>query len=173
MKPINVVVVADTDMLADRFWVDIQDFVGQHVAVPNANNGDLVTNAIDTLSGGDDLIGLRTRGTAVRPFTLVQNIQRAADERYQDTEKGLEKQLKETQDKIRQLSGRDPQAQGADTSANALEQAQTLDNFRTELLKVRRQLRAVQLALRAGYRPAAHRDRDLRHRARSRSWSGW
>ncbi len=50
----------------------------------------LVTNAIDTLSGGDDLIGLRTRGTAVRPFTLVQNIQRSADERYQDTEKGLE-----------------------------------------------------------------------------------
>jgi ABC-type uncharacterized transport system involved in gliding motility auxiliary subunit len=146
IKPINVVVVADTDMLSDRFWVDIQDFVGQHVAIPNANNGDFVTNAIDTLSGGDDLIGLRTRGTAVRPFTLVQNIQRAADERYQDTEKGLEKKLKETQDKIRTLSGRDPQT--AQNGGNALEQAQTLDSFRTELLKVRRQLREVQLALR-------------------------
>ena len=148
LKPINIVVVADTDMLSDRFWVDVQDFVGQHVAVPNANNGDFVTNAIDTLSGGDDLIGLRTRGTAVRPFTLVQDIQRAADERYQDTEKGLERQLKETQDKIRGLSGHDTQAQGADTSPSALEQAQTLDNFRAELLKVRRQLREVQLALR-------------------------
>ena len=148
LKPINVVVVADTDMLSDRFWVDVQDFVGQHVAVPNANNGDFVTNAIDTLSGGDDLIGLRTRGTAVRPFTLVQNIQRAADERYQDTEKGLEKQLKATQDKIQGLSGHDTQAQGADTSPGALEQAQTLDNFRAELVKVRRQLREVQLALR-------------------------
>jgi ABC-type uncharacterized transport system involved in gliding motility auxiliary subunit len=148
VKPINIVVVSDTDMLADRFWVDIQDFVGQHVAIPNANNGDFVTNAIDTLSGGDDLIGLRTRGTAVRPFTLVQNIQHAADERYQDTEKGLERQLKETQDKIRGLSGRDTQAQSADTSPSALEQAQTLDNFRAELLKVRRQLREVQLALR-------------------------
>jgi ABC-type uncharacterized transport system involved in gliding motility auxiliary subunit len=152
VKPINVVVVADTDMLADRFWVDSQDFVGQHVAVPIANNGDLVTNAIDTLSGGDDLIGLRTRGTAVRPFTLVQNIQRVADERYQDTEKGLEKKLKETQDKIKQASGHDPQSSGGqaagDSSNAALEQAQTLDSFRTELLKVRRQLREVQLALR-------------------------
>jgi ABC-type uncharacterized transport system involved in gliding motility auxiliary subunit len=151
VKPINLVVVADTDMLADRFWVDVQDFVGQKVAVPNANNGDLVTNAIDTLSGGDDLIGLRTRGTAARPFTLVQNIQRAADERYQDTEKGLEKQLKETQDKIRNLSGRDPQSAAetaGEAGASSLEQAQTLDNFRAELLKVRRQLRAVQLALR-------------------------
>src|SRR6185437_15868479 len=147
-KPINVVAIADTDLLSDRFWVDVQNFVGQHIAIPNANNGDLVTNAIDVLSGGDELIGLRTRGTAVRPFTLVQNIQRAADERYQDTEKGLEKQLKETQNKIRNLSGHDSQAQGADVSANALEQAQTLDNFRTQLLKVRRQLREVQLALR-------------------------
>src|SRR6185437_11947677 len=138
-KPINVVAIADTDLLSDRFWVDVQNFVGQHIAIPNA---------IDVLSGGDELIGLRTRGTAVRPFTLVQNIQRAADERYQDTEKGLEKQLKETQNKIRNLSGHDSQAQGADVSANALEQAQTLDNFRTQLLKVRRQLREVQLALR-------------------------
>jgi hypothetical protein len=79
---------------------------------------------------------------------LVQNIQRAADERYHDTEKGLERQLKQTQDKIRNLSGRDAQAQSADVSPNALEQAQTLDNFRVELLKVRRQLREVQLALR-------------------------
>jgi ABC-type uncharacterized transport system involved in gliding motility auxiliary subunit len=149
-KPIAIIAVADTDMLADRFWVDVQDFAGQRVAVPNANNGDLVTNAIDTLSGGDDLIGLRTRGTAVRPFTMVQGIQRAADERYQDTEKGLEKKLKETQDKIKELSGSDTGAAtpSANTSASSLEQAQTLDNFRAELLKVRRQLREVQLALR-------------------------
>jgi ABC-type uncharacterized transport system involved in gliding motility auxiliary subunit len=151
VKPIGVVVVADTDMLADRFWVEVQDFVGQRVGVPSANNGDLVTNAIDTLSGGEDLIGLRTRGTAVRPFTLVQSLQRAADERYQDTEKGLEQKLKDTQAKIKDLSGRgDTAAPAADTTADgaSLEQAQTLDNFRGELLKVRRQLREVQLALR-------------------------
>ncbi len=151
VKPISVVVVADTDMLADRFWVEVQDFVGQRVAVPSANNGDLVTNAIDTLSGGEDLIGLRTRGTAVRPFTLVQALQRAADERYQDTEKSLEQKLKDTQAKIKDLSGRGDTATPAadtDTGGASLEQAQTLDNFRSELLKVRRQLREVQLALR-------------------------
>jgi gliding motility-associatede transport system auxiliary component len=145
-QPINVIVVADTDMLADRFWVDVQNFVGQRVAVPTANNGDLVTNSIDELSGGDALIGLRTRGTAERPFTLVKAIQRAADQRYQATERGLEKELKTTETKIKQLSGAD-----TGTAANgnvSLEQAKTLDSFREELLRVRRELRAVQLALR-------------------------
>jgi gliding motility-associatede transport system auxiliary component len=145
-QPINVVVVADTDLLSDRFWVDVQNFVGQRVAVPIANNGDLVTNAIDTLSGGDALIGLRTRGTAERPFTLVKAIQRAANERYEATEKGLEQKLKETQTKIKQLSGGDTGS--AENGTVSLEQAKTLDSFRTELLRVRRQLREVQLALR-------------------------
>jgi ABC-type uncharacterized transport system involved in gliding motility auxiliary subunit len=146
-QPINVIAVADTDMLSDRFWVDVQDFVGQRIAVPNANNGDFVTNAIDALSGGDDLIGLRTRGTGVRPFTLVQSIQRAADERYQATEKDLQQKLKDTQDKIKGLSGRDTGG-AAGANAPAVEQAQTLDNFRTAMLQIRRQLREVQLALR-------------------------
>ncbi|MGH6989075.1 MAG: GldG family protein [Stellaceae bacterium] len=145
-QPINVIVVADTDMLADRFWVNVQNFVGQRVAVPTANNGDLVTNSIDALSGGDALIGLRTRGTAERPFTLVKAIQQAANERYQATERSLEKKLKVTETKIKELSGGDT---GATANGNiSLEQAKTLDSFRTELLRVRRQLRAVQLALR-------------------------
>jgi len=150
VQPISVIAVSDTDMLSDRFWVDIQDFVGQKVAVPNAGNGDLITNAIDSLSGGEDLIGLRTRGTSVRPFTLVQNIQRAADDRYQATEKSLEQKLKDTQAKIKELSGRETPGAAAPNAAGGVsaEQAQTLDNFRSELLQVRRQLREVQLALR-------------------------
>ena len=69
VKPIDVVVVADTDVLDDRFWVRWQDFFGQRVAVPNANNGDFVANAIDVLVGGDDLVGLaqpRHLGAALR-----------------------------------------------------------------------------------------------------------
>ncbi len=67
-KPINVVVVADTDMLDDRFWVEKQDFFGQRMLVPTADNGDFVANAIEVLAGGDDLVGLRSRGTSARPF---------------------------------------------------------------------------------------------------------
>ena len=86
-QPINVIVVADTDILEDRFWVQVQDFFGQRVEVPVANNGDFVTNAVDVLAGGNDLISLRSRGTSARPFELVDTIQRTADDKYQATDK--------------------------------------------------------------------------------------
>src|SRR6185437_14736047 len=144
-QPINVVVVADTDILDDRFWVQVQNFFGQRVAIPNANNGDFVANAIEVLAGGNDLISLRSRGTSVRPFEVVQNIQRAADDRYQASEKQLEQQLKDTQAKIKELQGKG----GAQPNVTlAAEQTQAIDNFRGQMLQIRRQLRQVQLALR-------------------------
>jgi ABC-type uncharacterized transport system involved in gliding motility auxiliary subunit len=143
-KPIDVIVVADTDVLEDRFWEQSQDFFGQSVVIPVANNGDFVANALDSLAGGDDLIALRSRGTSARPFTLVDNIQRAADARYQATEKDLQTKLKDTQDKIKQL-----QEQGGRPGATIdKEQEQTIENFRTDMLAIRQQLRQVQLALR-------------------------
>ncbi|MGA3306689.1 MAG: Gldg family protein, partial [Stellaceae bacterium] len=142
VQPLNIVVVADTDILDDRFWVDVQDFFGQRVAVANANNGDFVTNAIDVLSGGDDLVGLRSRGTSARPFDLVQDIQRQADARYQASEKALEDQLKDTQQKLKDLS-LSADKPGAQPDAA---QAAAIDNFRNQMFATRRQLRAVQLA---------------------------
>jgi ABC-type uncharacterized transport system involved in gliding motility auxiliary subunit len=144
-QPINVVVVADTDLLDDRFWVQEQDFFGQRVTVPTAGNGDFVTNAIDVLSGGTDLMGLRTRGTSARPFEVVQQIQRAADERSEAREQELEKQLKDTQAKIKELQGKEGPGGGVTLAA---EQTQALDNFRAQMLQIRAQLRQVQLDLR-------------------------
>jgi ABC-type uncharacterized transport system involved in gliding motility auxiliary subunit len=141
-QPINVVVVADTDILEDRFWVQVQDFFGQRVEVPVANNSDFVSNAVDALAGGGELIGLRSRGTSARPFELVQNIQRVADDRYQATAKDLQDKLKDTEAKIKELrdqAGKTPVAQSAT-------EAQTLDNFRTQMIQTRQQLRQVQLA---------------------------
>jgi ABC-type uncharacterized transport system involved in gliding motility auxiliary subunit len=146
-QPINVVVVADTDILEDRFWVQTQDFFGHSVATPIANNGDFVTNAVDMLAGGPDLISLRTRGTSARPFELVNNIQRAADERYQATEKNLEDKLKDTQSKIQELRGQGAQG-GHGNVALAAGETKALDNFRSEMIGIRQQLRQVQLALR-------------------------
>ena len=143
-KPIDVIVVADTDVLEDRFWEQSQDFFGQTVVIPVANNGDFVANALDTLAGGDDLIALRSRGTSARPFTLVAEYQRSADARYQATEKDLQTKLKDTQDKIKQLQ----EQGGRPGAALASEQAQTIENFRTDMLSIRQQLRQVQLALR-------------------------
>jgi ABC-type uncharacterized transport system involved in gliding motility auxiliary subunit len=145
VRPINVVVVADTDLLDDRFWVQSQEFFGRQVVVPVANNGDFVANAIDSLAGGEDLIGLRSRGTAARPFDLVEHIQRAADARYAAEQRALEQKLKETQAKLHDLTEGRP----ADDKAElAPAQARAVEQFRADMLATRRQLRTVQAALR-------------------------
>ena len=141
-QPINVVVVADTDILDDRLWVQSSDFFGRRVAVPIANNGDFVANAVEALAGGNDLISLRSRGTSARPFEVVQNIQRDADSRYSAKEHELQDKLKATEAKIKDLK--------SDKAGNiqlTSEQTATLDGFRREMLQTRQQLRDVQLAL--------------------------
>ena len=144
-QPINVVVVADTDMLDDRFWMQTQDFFGQRVAIPTANNADFVDNAVEVLAGGNDLVGLRSRGTSARPFEVVDRIERDAQERYSAEERALQQKLKDTQAKLADLTGKD-QANAPTTLSP--EQTETIEEFRADMLQTRRQLRAVQGSLR-------------------------
>jgi ABC-type uncharacterized transport system involved in gliding motility auxiliary subunit len=144
-QPINVVVVADTDMLDDRFWMQTQDFFGQRVAIPTANNGDFVANAIEVLAGGNDLVGLRSRGTSARPFEVVDRIERGAQERYSAEERALQQKLKDTQAKLADLTGKD---QANVPTTLSPEQTKTIEEFRADMLQTRRQLRAVQGSLR-------------------------
>jgi len=145
-QPINVVVVADTDMLDDRFWVQSQEFFGRRVIVPSANNGDFVANAVEVLSGGEALIDLRSRGTSIRPFEVVTEIQRAAEDRYAAEQQALQEKLKETQGKLRSLTGGEG-GNAAPTQLSA-EQTKAVEEFRADMVKTRQQLRAVQGALR-------------------------
>ena len=141
--PLNLIVVADSDILDDRFWVQVQDFFGQRVAVPQAGNADFVANALDSLAGSGDLIGLRSRGSAVRPFTVVQDLQRSASDRYQAQEKVLQDKLKETQAKLDEIKGKD-----VDLDKLSPDQLQAVDQFKATIIQTRQQLRQVQLALR-------------------------
>jgi ABC-type uncharacterized transport system involved in gliding motility auxiliary subunit len=145
-QPIDIVVVADTDLLDDKFWLQKQEFFGQRLLVPTANNGDFVANAIEVLAGGDDLVGLRSRGTSARPFEVVENIQSEAQARYSAEEHSLQAKLKETQEKLASLTGKD-QANAPTTLSP--EQVKAVEEFRAEMLQTRGQLRNVQAALRS------------------------
>jgi ABC-type uncharacterized transport system involved in gliding motility auxiliary subunit len=147
-EPANIIVVADTDMLEDRFWAQVQDFFGQRVAVPIAGNGDFVVNAIDNLLGSNALISLRSRGQSARPFTLVQELQRDAEMRFRAKEKDLTQKLKDTEKKLSEM-----QSQGQDQSGGramvSKQQTETIDQFRSDLLATRKELRGVQQNLRS------------------------
>jgi gliding motility-associatede transport system auxiliary component len=141
---INVIVVADTDLLSDQFWVDSREFLGQQVAIPNASNAALVVNALDNLSGSDQLIGLRARGVEERPFKLVNELRRDAEQRYREKEQLLTNRLKDVQG---QLAKFESAGDGGATILSETEK-QTIEKFRSDMLATRRELREVKRALR-------------------------
>ncbi len=148
--PANMVVVADSDILADRFWVRVQEFFGQQEATPFSDNGAFVANLVGTLAGGDALIGLRSRGTSLRPFELVEDMNRSAEARFRATEQELSKHLDETQKKLAELrTGRGSQSQNAVISE---QQRETIDALRRDIADTRGKLRNVQLELRRDIR---------------------
>jgi len=143
--PISVIVIADTDMLDDRFWVSAQEFFGQRQVQPTANNGDLVVNALENLAGGSELMSLRSRGVSSRVFELVQDIQREAERRFRSKERELQDKLKETEKKLSDLLTKE-QASGA--TILSADQQKAIEDARKEILTLRRELRLVQNDLR-------------------------
>lgn len=143
--PANLVVVGDTDLLADRFWVRVQDFFGQQEATPFSDNGPFVANLVGTLAGGDALIGLRSRGESIRPFERVEAMQRDAEARYRQTEQQLQTRLEATQKRLTELR---QGSRGAQQAVITSEQRDAIDAARREIVDTRRQLRLVQLDLR-------------------------
>jgi ABC-type uncharacterized transport system involved in gliding motility auxiliary subunit len=144
VRPLNLVVVADSDMLADYLWVHEQSLFGQRIATPWASNGDFVANALDNLTGSADLISVRGRAAFTRPFTRVERLRALADQRFRVKEQELENQLHQTEDKLAAL-----QSRRNDKTSLILtpEQEQELGQFQQERLSIRKQLRDVQLSL--------------------------
>ncbi|KEQ14809.1 hypothetical protein GZ77_11060 [Endozoicomonas montiporae] len=140
-KPINVIVVADTDLLTDRLWVQKNNFFGQEIVQPFANNGDLLINMVDNLTGNADLISIRSRGQFSRPFDKVNELERQAEARFYQKEEELKQQLADTDSKLRQLQAA---KEGDEALVLSPEQQAEIERFVQEKLKIRKQLRDVQ-----------------------------
>ena len=145
-EPINVIVVADTDMWDDKFWAQTQNFLGQRVVVPIADNASFVINAIDNLSGSNDLISLRSRGTSNRPFTKVEEIRKSAEQQYLAKEQKLQDDLSQAKQRIAELQSQRPGDSG--TALLSPQQEEEIEQFRGKMVVIRQQLRDVQRDLR-------------------------
>lgn len=144
--PANLVLVADSDVLADRFWVRMQDVFGTPQPTPFSDNGAFVANMVGTLAGGDDLIGLRGRGASLRPFDVVEDMEREAAARFRRSEQALQAHLDETENKLASLrSGKPGDAIGP---VPTREQRAAIEDLRRDITETRGKLRAVQRDLR-------------------------
>jgi len=139
-QPIEVLVVADADMLGDDLWVQMQNLFGQRMAIPIASNGDFVIHALDNLSGSNELISLRSRASFDRPFERIESIRKEAEQRLLAREQALQDELTQTE---RRLS--DLQSKKDDQSSLILspEQKAEIDRFQEQRVATRKELRDV------------------------------
>jgi ABC-type uncharacterized transport system involved in gliding motility auxiliary subunit len=142
--PANIVIIADTDLLMDYMWVQTREILGQRVAQAFANNGDLVANILDNLSGSSALISVRGRATFSRPFERVETLRRQADDRLRSKALELQAELQQTETKLTDL-----QSKRNDQSSLMLspEQEAELKRFVAEKARVRKELRETQRGL--------------------------
>ena len=143
---LNVIIVADADLLADRFWVQQSNFFGQTVFTPFANNGDLIMNATENLAGSDALISVRSRGTFARPFERVQALEVIAEEKFRQQEELLQQQLSETEAQLAQLQSQQGEAGSLVVTP---EQQAAIDAFVDQRIEIRKELRDVRYQLKS------------------------
>ena len=139
-EQLNVVIVADTDVLSDRLWVQVQNFFGQQVASAFADNGSFVVNLVENLSGSSALIEVRSRGQFSRPFVVVEELRRIAEAKYLRNAEDLQARLAETD---RQLSELESARVDDGLLTLSPEQEAALVNFQGEKLRIRKELREV------------------------------
>jgi ABC-type uncharacterized transport system involved in gliding motility auxiliary subunit len=148
-QDINVIVMADTDLVDDRFWVQVQNLLGQRIVIPTADNGALVQNFVENMMGSNDLISLRTRERPTRPFLLVDNIRRQAESRFLAEEQALQDRVTQTEASLRALQGQGGGDENPTTTpVLTAEQQKQIDTFRQDLITTRQSLRQVQANLR-------------------------
>ena len=146
-KSINVIVMADSDIFDDRFWVRMQDLYGKRLATPFADNAAFVLNAVENLTGSGDLISLRTRAPNERPFTVVKQLQAQAQAQYQQEADALQTRLTDTEQRLHALEqGGAANGQNATTLTPA--QQTEIERFKHDVIETRAELRDVQSNLR-------------------------
>ena len=143
--PANLILIADADFIYDRFWAQVADLRGSRMVQPFADNGAFFINAVDNLTGSGDLINVRSQGTYARPFTVVQAMNRAAQEQFRAAEQRLQGELEQTEQRLAQLQQSRGERAGPLMSA---EQQREIERFQAERVRLRRELREVQRNLR-------------------------
>ena len=138
-KDINVVLFSDADFIRNAFWARIQKFLDTNVIETTSDNGSLITNVLDSLTGYDEFINLRNKETPFRPFVVVQKLQAEAEQKYLGQEQQLQSQLDEILDKIQNLSA----GRNGENVNLSEKQLIELSSFQMQVEQTRKQLREV------------------------------
>jgi len=135
-----VLLIGDTDWLSDQFSVAVQNFFGQKIIQPRNGNLPLTQNVVEQFAGDQNLIGVRSRGTLNRPFTVVKEMQAQANARFQAEIAKLQKEVDETNQKLNELQGK---KEGNQRFVLSKEQQEAMEKFKQKRAEANKKLKLV------------------------------
>ncbi len=141
---LDIVVVADTDLLADTLWAAVAEVDGQPTATAFANNDAFLVNAVEALRGAVNLAPLRGRAETPRPLERLAALSQRIDAETRAAEARLLTELATAEEALAAQLAADSAASADPASAEAA----ALADLRRRLVDIRRELRGVQHALR-------------------------
>ena len=141
-----VLLFADSDFLADDFCVRmIKTPFGSIPQLIN-DNLTLFSNVIEQFAGREELIGVRSRGTTDRPFTVVSELEAKAMRQWQRKAADFEAELQMTQQRLQALQ---KQKSGDERYILSKEQQDEILKLRKAEADTRKQLKNVRKELTA------------------------
>lgn len=142
----SVVLVGDSDLLADEFSLRKMNSPFGTIINPMNANLDFAQNLVEQMAGDSNLIGLRSRASTSHPFTRIKQLEAAAEARGQAKIDELQQSLNETQQRLSEL-----QQQKTDKDQRFIlspEQKAELENFRKKQAEASHELKQAQKDLR-------------------------
>ena len=142
----SVLIVSDSDLLFDNYYVSRQNFMGFNISSVFNDNLNFLLNASELLTGSQDLIGVRTRAKIERPFNVVKELEKHAQAKWLSREQELEKRADDTNRMLRELEQKKDKSQKLLLSE---EQEEEIKKFQQEKIKINKELKLVRRQLRA------------------------
>lgn len=139
--PVNIILIGDSDFLADKFWTTKSNMLGVEQLYPFAGNADLIVNALDNLSGAASLIDLRSKAEWRRPFTVIENLALNAGRQYREQESLLFGELQAAQFRLKELTQR---SSGENSELLSREDKTEIQALQERIITLRAALRSVQ-----------------------------
>ena len=136
----TIVVFADVDVLCDQYNIRQVGFMGMQAYQPLNNNYTLILNAINQLSGDQNLIAIRARDSYERPFTVVQDLEKKAQNEWLSKEQALSQQYETLQ---RQLFELQQQKDDSQRMIISPEQEKKIKEFQNQRQQIARELKQV------------------------------
>jgi ABC-type uncharacterized transport system involved in gliding motility auxiliary subunit len=139
------VLIGDSDFAFDQIAGREQQMLNQVVFTPTNGNINLIESSVELLAGDSNLMSIRSRTSANRPFVVVNKMEAAAQDKYQSKIDELEAGLTQARQKLSELQS---SKQADQRSVLSPEQQGEIKKFQENEAQIDKQLKQVRKELR-------------------------